>query len=102
MANRPPPPAKPKRRVKPVDLAVFAAVLVAVAFVVYRVDFVLSYHWNWPLVFDFVMVWDEETGRLVPNLLLKGLWATIRLAFWGTILAAAIGLVIKPLPIPTL
>ena len=92
MANRPPPPAKPKRRVKPVDLAVFAAVLVAVAFVVYRVDFVLSYHWNWPLVFDFVMVWDEEAGRLVPNLLLKGLWATLRLAFWGTILAAVIGL----------
>ncbi len=92
MADHPPPPAKPKRPVKPVDLAVIAVVIAAVAAVVYRVDYVLSYHWNWSRVLDYVVLWDEETGRYLPNLLLKGLLTTLRLAFWGTILAAAIGL----------
>jgi polar amino acid transport system permease protein len=88
----PPPPAPRRRRVTPLDVAIIATVAGLAAFVVYRVNFVLVYDWHWPQIFEYVVEWDEARGILVPNLLLKGLMTTLRLAFWGTLLAAAIGL----------
>lgn len=89
--RRPPPP--PRRRLTPADLAVFAAVAAAVAYAAWRVESVLVYDWNWSRVVGFLARIDEATGALVPNLLLQGLATTLRLALWGTILAAAVGLV---------
>lgn len=90
--HRPPPPAAPRKRVKPIDFLIIGAVAAIVVFVVYRVEHVLVYDWNWGQIFQFVISWDEETRTLVPNLLLKGLAMTLRLAFWATIAAAIIGL----------
>jgi polar amino acid transport system permease protein len=90
---RPPPPAKKKDRIKLLDWIVFALVLVGVAYVVYRVESVLHYNWEWHRVLDFVVRYDEEAGRWVPNLLLQGLFTTFRLAFWAMIAASVIGVV---------
>ena len=62
-------------------------------FVAWRVNSVLVYNWDWSRVLGFVARVDDDTGQWVSNLLLQGLFTTIRLAFWGTILAAIIGLV---------
>jgi len=64
-----------------------------ILYAVYRVNDVLVYHWNWSRVFNFVIRVDEDTGALVPNLLLHGLATTLRLALWATVLATIIGLV---------
>ncbi len=93
MRPKPPPPLAPRRRrVTPLDVAIIAAVAGLAAYVIYRVNFVLVYDWHWPQIFEYVIEWDQARGMLVPNLLLKGLMTTLRLAFWGTLLAAAIGL----------
>ena len=92
MSDRAPPPAKKKARLKPLDYLMFALLGAAIVYVVYRVDSVLAYKWDWDQVLQFV-VWRDDDGSLVPNLLLIGLLTTLRLAFWGTIAAAAIGLV---------
>ena len=92
MPDRAPPPARKKTRLKPLDYAIFAVVAAAVIYVVYRVDSVLVYKWDWDRVLLFVIRRDDD-GSLVPNLLLVGLLTTLRLAFWGTIAAAIIGLV---------
>ncbi len=76
-----------------VDILLFALVGAAVLYATYRVNDVLVYHWNWGRVFDFVVRVDEESGWLVPNLLLQGLFTTLRLAFWATIVATLVGLV---------
>ena len=89
-----PPPAPPRRRLTLVDWVLFGLVLAAVLFVVWRVNSVLVYNWNWSRVLNFVVRFDQETGSWVANLLLQGLFTTIRLAFWGTILAAIIGLIL--------
>jgi polar amino acid transport system permease protein len=90
---RPPPPAKKKDRIKLLDWIVFALVLVGVAYVAYRVESVLHYNWEWHRVLEFVVRYDEEAGRWVPNLLLQGLFTTFRLAFWAMIAASVIGVV---------
>jgi His/Glu/Gln/Arg/opine family amino acid ABC transporter permease subunit len=91
--HRLPPPAIVRKRIKPIDFLIIGVVISVVVFVFYRVEHVLVYDWSWGEIFEYVISWDEETGTLVPNLLLKGLAMTLRLAFWGTIAAAIIGLV---------
>ena len=74
-------------------MALFGLVVAAVVFVAWRVNSVLVYNWDWSRVLGFVARVDGDTGAWVSNLLLQGLFTTIRLAFWGTIIAAIIGLV---------
>jgi len=93
LTRRAAPPALPRRRLTVWDWVLFGLAAAAVGFVAWRVNAVLVYDWNWSRVLNFVVRTDAETGRWVANLLLQGLFTTIRLAFWGTILAAIIGLV---------
>ena len=89
----PQPPSQTRRRLTAVDYICFGLVGFVVAYAVYRVNDVLVYNWNWSRVFNFVIYYDVETARYVPNLLLEGIATTLRLAFWATIAAATIGLV---------
>lgn len=87
------PPLETRRRLTAVDYICFGLVGFVIAYAVYRVNDVLVYNWNWSRVFNFVIYFDEETARYAPNLLLEGIATTLRLAFWATIAAATIGLV---------
>ena len=82
-----------KRRLHWLDLLVLAAVAGFAVYIAYRVDAVLHYKWDWTVIPPYLVRWDAEESRWVANLLVQGFLTTIRLAFWGTILAAIIGLV---------
>ncbi|WP_417601775.1 amino acid ABC transporter permease [Pararhodobacter oceanensis] len=88
-----PPPPPIKKRLTPVDMLVFGAVLGLVAFTLYRINGVLVYNWEWSRVLGYVLRYDDETGQFVANLLLHGLATTLRLAVWATILASIVGVV---------
>ena len=76
-----------------VDAAVLATAVAAAAYVVYRVDSVLEYRWDWSAIPHFLYRWDDEAGRWVPNLLMQGFFTTIRLAVLSLIPAALFGAV---------
>ena len=76
-----------------VDFAVFAVLIAAAAYVFYRVDSVLEYRWEWSIIPDYLYRWDEERQHWVPNLLMQGLYTTLRLALWGIVLSVIIGVV---------
>jgi len=88
----PPPPAR-RARLKTLDYVLLALVAAAVGYVAWRAGAVLHYRWDWSQIPHYIIRWDEGSARWVPNLLLEGLLATLRLAVWGTILAAIIGTV---------
>lgn len=92
-SDRPPPPQAKRVRVKPLDWVALVLVVIAVAYVAYRVDTVLHYTWHWEPVLQFVVRYDIESDRWVSNLLLQGLFTTFRLAFWAMIVASVIGVV---------
>jgi len=64
-----------------------------IAFVVYRLFFALNYNWNWSVIPTYLVRFDDEAGRWVPNILLEGLFTTIKLSIWGMLLAAVLGLI---------
>jgi polar amino acid transport system permease protein len=86
-----PPPSGP--RITWLDAVILAAVAGFVAFLAYRVGDVLNYHWRWARVLAYLVRWDDASGFWTANLLLRGFFTTLRLAVWGIVLAAAIGLV---------
>jgi len=88
-----PPPAPRKKRLNIVDAALFGALAAVILYAGYQVNDVLVYNWDWARVLGFIVRFDVETGSWLPNLLLRGLATTLRLAFWATILATIIGLV---------
>ena len=52
-----------------------------------------SYRWDWNSVWPYVVKTDSLTGQWAPNLLLQGLMTTLRLAFWGMLIATLVGLI---------
>jgi polar amino acid transport system permease protein len=81
-------------RVRWIDLIVLGATAVFIGFTAYRVGSVLQYKWDWSRVWPFLFRWDDERHTWAPNLLMQGFVTTIRLAVWGIVLAAIIGVVL--------
>ncbi len=76
-----------------IDCTVFAVLIAATAYVGYRVDSVLEYQWDWSGMRDYLYRWDEDQQSWVANLLMQGVYTTLRLALWGIALAAIVGVV---------
>ena len=75
------------------DLAVIMMISWAIWWFVDRIDGTLKYRWDWSIIPRFLVKTDLKTGATVPNVLLEGLFTTLRLAVWGLLLAMLIGLV---------
>jgi polar amino acid transport system permease protein len=75
------------------SLDAFIAILLAAGgvYVSYRVKAGLHYTWDWGAIPQFLFRFDETQGRWIPNLLMHGLFSTVRLSFWGTLLATVFG-----------
>lgn len=83
-----------RKRLKPLDYAIFGLVIAAVAYVGYRVESVLVYDWDWSSIPGYLFRRDAQSGGIEPNLLILGLLTTLRIAFWGMLLASLIGIVL--------
>lgn len=53
----------------------------------------LHYNWDWGSIPQFLFRYDEESKGWVTNILMQGLFTTIRLSVWSTLLATIIGTV---------
>jgi polar amino acid transport system permease protein len=73
------------------DLIVVGLLGGLVAYTLYRLTFVLQYHWDWSPIPRYMLRWDAKTSSWVPNVLLLGLFTTIRLTIWGGLLALLVG-----------
>lgn len=74
------------------DSLLLALLLGVLAYLSYRVNAGLEYHWNWEVIPQYLLRYDVTDGWVL-NLLLLGLLTTIRLSFWSLFLALPIGLV---------
>jgi polar amino acid transport system permease protein len=82
---------KKKSKINPLDLIIAGLLLAGMAYLSYRVTVGLNYRWNWQIIPQYLFRYDQESGKWVANLIMKGLFTTLRLSIWGTILAAIIG-----------
>jgi polar amino acid transport system permease protein len=64
-----------------------------VIYVFYRIRVGLHYKWNWGTIPQYLFRYDAEQGKWVANILMQGLYTTIRLSIWGTLLGTLIGII---------
>lgn len=95
MDERLPEPRRRRRRgPTALDFVVLAVVLAVIGYVGYRINSVLVYKWDWSSIPGYLLRRDATTGEWAANLLLKGLATTLRIAFWGMIIATVAGILI--------
>jgi polar amino acid transport system permease protein len=82
-----------KTRITFLDITLFLFLLAGVIYVLHRVKVGLHYNWDWGSIPQFLFRYDEESKEWVANILMQGLFTTIRLSVWSTLLATIIGTV---------
>ena len=73
------------------DAIILIAVLSVSAYIIYRTRNHFHYRWDWRLIPGYFARYDADQGRWVLNLLGQGFITTLRLALWGSVLAALLG-----------
>lgn len=73
------------------DALILVVVFGLLGYVLYRAQSHFHYQWDWRLIPGYFARYDAEQGRWILNLLGQGFLATVRLALWGSVLAALIG-----------
>ncbi len=82
-----------RKKSRVLDCIVTAALFLFSGYVIYRVSVGLHYHWDWGIIPNYLLRWDEEKGGWVTNILLDGFFTTIRLSVWSILFATVIGVV---------
>ncbi len=72
------------------DALILAVMLGLLGYVLHRAQSHFHYNWDWRLIPGYFARHDPERGWVL-NLLGQGLLATMRLALWGSLLAALLG-----------
>ena len=80
-------------RLTPIDVVLGALLLAFLAYLAHQVTAQIHYRWNWQAIPQYLLRFDSDQSRWVPNLLLQGLFTTIRLSLWATVLGTLIGAV---------
>ncbi len=76
------------------DLAFLIGIAAFFYYVAIQVEVNLRYNWNWSIIPNYILRWDEKSGGWVSNILLQGFLTTIRISIYGSILALAFGLIL--------
>ncbi len=82
-----------KIRITFLDLLVGLILTLTCGWFVHRMMIRMEYDWNWPTIGQYLLRFDPVSGHWTPNLLLQGMFTTIRLSLWSMLLATVIGLV---------
>lgn len=84
---------KRKLKITALDLALLAGLIALGLWLAHRLALGINYRWDWGVIPQYLVRVDPKTGAWSPNLILLGLFTTIRLSIWATLLASVIGVV---------
>lgn len=87
------PQVRRRLKVTLLDVVVILAAIAFVAYLVYRVNTHLVYHWDWGRLLQYFFYYDPDQDQWVSNLLIEGLLITVRTSLWAMVFASVFGLV---------
>ncbi len=80
-----------RQQAKTVDIILLILVILFFGFLFWRMFFSLNYHWNWQVLSSYLLKINPETKAMEPGLLLEGLFITLRISIYGTIISLFVG-----------
>jgi polar amino acid transport system permease protein len=85
---------KKKAKISSLDLVASVVVMTGVIYLSHKIRVGLNYKWNWQAIPHYFFYYDQERGKWVANLIMQGLFTTLRLSIWGTVLATVLGTIV--------
>jgi polar amino acid transport system permease protein len=82
---------KRRPKITLLDIAVILLAFGGIVYLAYRIKSGLHYNWHWSSMPQYLFRYDPDLRGWVPNVLIEGLFNTIRLSVWATLLATLIG-----------
>jgi polar amino acid transport system permease protein len=79
------------RRLRWPDWLILIVLMGLVGYVGLRIEGALNYEWRWHLIPDYILRYREDREEWFANLLLQGLFATLRISIYASVLALALG-----------
>ena len=83
-----------KARITVLDIALSLFLMASAIYILHRVKTGLHYSWDWGSIPQYLFRYDDESKEWVASILMQGLFTTVRLSLWSTVLATIIGTVI--------
>jgi polar amino acid transport system permease protein len=74
-----------------IDVLILAILAGVTVYLSLRIGGALNYDWRWELIPDYIIRYREDRNEWFANLLLQGLFATIRISIYAGILAVFLG-----------
>ncbi|WP_102108337.1 amino acid ABC transporter permease [Oceaniglobus roseus] len=82
------------RKLKWPDLVILAVLAGVFGYVALTVEGKLNYDWRWELIPNYILRYRTDTESWFANLLLQGLFATIRISLYSSVLALILGTIL--------
>lgn len=79
------------KRLHWMDYVILFVVISLAALIAARIGTALNYNWRWEKIPNYLFRYKESEGAWVANLLVQGLYTTIRIALYSSILALVLG-----------
>ena len=79
------------KRLHWLDWLILAVLAGITTYVALRMQGTLNYDWRWELIPDYIVRYREDRQEWFANLLLQGLFATIRISIYASVLALILG-----------
>ncbi|MFT6024730.1 MAG: polar amino acid transport system permease protein [Ascidiaceihabitans sp.] len=76
------------------DWLILAVLVGFASFLALRIEGTLNYNWRWELIPDYIIRYREDRDEWFANLLLQGLFATIRISLYASVLAVILGTIL--------
>lgn len=83
-----------RKRLHALDYVILAVLAGFAAIIWLRISGTLNYKWNWGIIPNYILRWDDENQRWVANLLLEGLITTVRVSLYASVLALVLGVIL--------
>jgi polar amino acid transport system permease protein len=82
------------KRLHWMDYVILLVVFTLAAFIAARIGTALNYDWRWEKIPNYLFRYKESEDAWVANLLVQGLYTTIRISIYSSILALILGIIL--------
>ena len=82
------------KRLHWLDYVILAVSIGVASVIILRIGGALNYDWRWERIPNYMFRYKESEERWVANLLVQGLFATIRISIYASILALILGVIL--------
>lgn len=76
------------------DWLILTILVGIIGYVALRIGGTLNYEWRWELIPDYIIRYREDREEWFANLLLQGLFATVRISIYASVLALVLGTIL--------